>query len=294
MQMTTNGARPGSGLASDAAIRTILVTASGGPGDAPLLEAATAVAATFEAHLQVLFTRLDPQELALRIGAWDPMGASGLGSMLEDLMKDCDARQDAARQVFERICLERDVAAEWCVETGIDTDCLVAHGRTADLVLLKRGGTPEETAYVAIEAALLGCGKPLLILPASGPFSPETVAIAWKDTPEAARGIMASLPFVHRARQVLVLTVTEDPSLADDSAERVAASLSRHNPATSLVRLPAAGKEPVHHLLDEVARRGAGLLAMGGYGHSRARETVFGGFTRSILHGAPLPVLLMH
>ena len=33
---------------------------------------------------------------------------------------------------------------------------------------------------------------------------------------------------------------------------------------------------------------------MGGYGHSRLREFVFGGFTERILHEAGLPVLMAH
>jgi hypothetical protein len=32
----------------------------------------------------------------------------------------------------------------------------------------------------------------------------------------------------------------------------------------------------------------------GGYGHSRMRETIFGGFTRSVLESADIAVLLMH
>jgi nucleotide-binding universal stress UspA family protein len=33
---------------------------------------------------------------------------------------------------------------------------------------------------------------------------------------------------------------------------------------------------------------------MGGYGHTRLREVVFGGFTRAVLESAPLPVLMAH
>jgi nucleotide-binding universal stress UspA family protein len=39
---------------------------------------------------------------------------------------------------------------------------------------------------------------------------------------------------------------------------------------------------------------GADLMVMGSYGHNRFRETVFGGFTRHVLHGAELPVLMFH
>ncbi len=38
----------------------------------------------------------------------------------------------------------------------------------------------------------------------------------------------------------------------------------------------------------------ASLLVMGGYGHSRLREFVFGGVTRHILREMKVPVLMAH
>jgi len=38
----------------------------------------------------------------------------------------------------------------------------------------------------------------------------------------------------------------------------------------------------------------AALLVMGGYGRSRLREWIFGGFTRHVLQGAAVPVLMAH
>jgi nucleotide-binding universal stress UspA family protein len=54
-------------------------------------------------------------------------------------------------------------------------------------------------------------------------------------------------------------------------------------------------RDPCEVLLEAAERKlHAGLLVMGAYGHSRAREFIFGGFTRTVLHDAPLPVLLCH
>jgi nucleotide-binding universal stress UspA family protein len=60
-------------------------------------------------------------------------------------------------------------------------------------------------------------------------------------------------------------------------------------------KLSSNGRDPVEVLLATAERNlQAGLLVMGAYGHSRAREFIFGGFTRTVLHDAPLPVLLSH
>jgi len=304
MELTQTLTRPLAGPAADTAIRTILVSVAGADADRPLLGKAAAMACTLRAHLQVLYTHIDPQELAIRMGAWDPMGAAGLGAMIDDVMKDADIRQQSAKLTFDEVCGNVGLhigtsaeapSAEWITDIGVDSECLVARGRAADLIVFVRGVTPEETPIHLLEASLIGCGKPILVLP-SGParFSLERIAIAWKDTPEAARAITAALPFVRQAESVLLMSVEEEGSGTNASPDWVLAGLRRHNSAACRVRLSAESRDPVGVLLKEAAGHGAGLLVMGGYGHSRARETVFGGFTRSILRSAPLPVLIVH
>ena len=47
-------------------------------------------------------------------------------------------------------------------------------------------------------------------------------------------------------------------------------------------------------LLAQAREQGAELLVMGGYGHSRLREMLIGGATRSILEHMTVPVLFSH
>ena len=47
-------------------------------------------------------------------------------------------------------------------------------------------------------------------------------------------------------------------------------------------------------LLEETGNAEADLRVMGAYGHSRLREMVLGGVTRSVLSDADIPVFLMH
>ena len=61
---------------------------------------------------------------------------------------------------------------------------------------------------------------------------------------------------------------------------------------THLAKRSAAGLGD--SLLDATKDCGADLLVMGGYGHSRLRELVLGGATRSVLQQAALPVLMTH
>jgi len=47
-------------------------------------------------------------------------------------------------------------------------------------------------------------------------------------------------------------------------------------------------------LLSQAADLSADLLVMGAYGHSRLRETILGGVTRTVLHSMTIPVLMAH
>jgi nucleotide-binding universal stress UspA family protein len=47
-------------------------------------------------------------------------------------------------------------------------------------------------------------------------------------------------------------------------------------------------------LLSRAADLGSDLLVIGAYGHSRVRELLLGGATRSILQSMTVPVLMSH
>jgi nucleotide-binding universal stress UspA family protein len=290
---------------ADSSIRTILAPVSGLPSDAAALDEALATARMFGAHLQVLFVQIDPEQIAVQVGAGDPMGAAGLGTMIEGLVGEGEKRAAAARQGFEDACRRAGVpigaaegvgpSAEWLIVPGIDTECVPAFARAADLLLFVRPRDPEDAPVDLWEAALLSCGRPILLLPpAPHGVVPGTVAVAWKDSAEAARAITASLPLIKRAERLLVMTVDEGTDAQNAASGRIVAGLQRHNADTSLARLPAGTRDAAHVLLEEADQRGVGLLVMGGYGHSRARESVFGGFTRTMLRDAKLPVLMVH
>ena len=146
-----------------------------------------------------------------------------------------------------------------------------------------------------LEAALINSGRPLLILP-SVPISalPDTVVIAWKATPEAARAVTAAMPFLSLAKQIVIMTVAEDETtIEEEGAARLMANLRWDGFPASVRRLPPSAQGAAETLL-AAAREHAALLVMGGYGHSRLREWIFGGFTQRILRAAEIPVLIAH
>jgi len=140
---------------------------------------------------------------------------------------------------------------------------------------------------------LVGTGRPALVLPYAGPAARvgDTVLIAWKETREAARAVAAALPWLARARQVHALAYGDD---AGRSLASLARYLGRHGVITNVHAAGPEHGEVGENLLSRAADLGADLLVMGCYGHSRAREFVLGGMTRTLLQSMTLPVLMVH
>ncbi|NKC33618.1 universal stress protein [Falsiroseomonas selenitidurans] len=282
----------------------ILLPATGDPSDDVVFATALAATLGMPAHFTFLHVRQDPVAAAVGIAGGGMDGGYGAGLLMEAIEQDDVVAEAAARAAFAAFCATSGIAeqAALTVETGEERICLVEHGRTVDLVVIGRPRGREAVALGRLQDVLGGIGRPLLIAAQTCPAALlETVVIAWKDTAQAARAVAVAMPFIARARRVLVMTVGEEaspgspidaPSVA--SRDRLVATLARHNAQVTAWHVPVAGASAVEALLAAATEARASLLVMGGYGHGELREMVFGGFTHSVLGGAAMPVLMMH
>jgi nucleotide-binding universal stress UspA family protein len=287
-------------------IKYIVVPATGTAVDAPVFATALAAARQLKAHMEFLHIRLDVQTVLTAMAANDLSGGAGYDQMLESLEQDAAERQRVAETAFRDFCERQGVpissdpatnlpSAELRMETGDEPMWLAAHGRSADMMVVGRERDGEDTALGAIEACLMETGRPVLIASANAPASLSGVlAIAWKDAPEAANAVAAALPFIEMADRVVILAVDEGRATDATACERLRHVLAWHNPRVEVRTLLPNGRAPVDVLFEAAAVARADLLVMGGYSHSRMREVIFGGFTRRVLHGADLPVLMAH
>lgn len=181
---------------------------------------------------------------------------------------------------------------------------LSLHARVADVVVLSQGSlAPDMVPHVLLHAA-----RPVLVLPAtSAPVPPvigRRVLAAWDAGREAARALAGALPLLKRAARVdLVVCDTQADGRAASEAALAdpVAWLARHGVAATLQvhllegRRGRMARDAVGEaLLSLAADCGADLLVMGAYAHSRMRETILGGVTRTVLSQMTLPVLMEH
>jgi nucleotide-binding universal stress UspA family protein len=282
----------------------ILVPACGAASDAAVFATALLAARPAGAHLEFLHVKPDVTDMLMAMTS----GGLGGGAVVQEVIDRMDAEANATErkvwEAFGAFCHDQNIStdatatgisAELVVETGSETQWLADHGRFADLIVVGSQRDGRESEIDLLEAALLDTGRPLLIAPTVPPtVLPGIVAIAWKDTPEAARAVTAALSFIDAAERVVIFSVTEDGTANDASADRLARSLRWHNRKTEVVHLTADARSPVEQLLAAATALPAGLLVMGGYSHSRLREVVFGGFTQHVLRQPSLPVLMAH
>jgi nucleotide-binding universal stress UspA family protein len=287
-------------------IKTILVRATDDASGAAAYAAAGCVARRFGAHIDALHVRPDPVEAAVAMSS-EGAGGTLLSGIIDSIERDTEASEAKARTQFATYCSDAGLSlvadpaksagpsAMFHVETGQEGRWMSMYARTSDLTVASRGVPGDDAmARSTLGALLLETGRPLLIPAAAAP-PPDVahhIAIGWKATPQAARAIAFAMPFLAHAANVTILSVEEEGRGRDD-AERLIRYLGWHGISACVERL-SAGPNGAAATLLTAAKAENGLLVMGGYGHTRLREWVFGGFTQQALDHAELPVLIAH
>ena len=282
------------------AIKSILAPISGHEENDAALVSGFRIARSLGAFVDVLHVRFDPRDAIAIVP--DPSVGVTAAHIFKLAEQEGKARARRARELYESACKKARIVtsgakavARFRTLVGRAADFVPVRGRISDLILLCRTPKAAEPDWrPTVEAALLESGRPILLLPAEPrqQFG-QSVAIAWNGSIEAARASSAALPILAKARRVLLLAgkrdVAIEPSLLD-----LAEWLERHRVSAGIRHVDLKVWPVGEQLVDEAAKAGADLLVMGGYGHNRMRETIFGGATRSVLNESALPVLMAH
>lgn len=256
------------------------------------------------AHAAAVAKYLDVSLHAMAVNADIPQVSSALSRVVLNVPEMIRNAENASSQHGERLLeLTRDAAKAQNVafssEAITETPPLLAataslHARYYDLTIAG-WEAGNDTSRTTVETLVFGSGRPTLILPeAVSPQSFEHIAIAWDGSRVAARALADAHQFLAKAKRVSVLTVVDEKRLARDAGEKLAAALEKRGIEAVGVPLHCKGSTIAETLQNSAIDRGASLLAMGGYGHSRLRDFVLGGATEGVLKDARLPILLAH
>lgn len=174
-------------------------------------------------------------------------------------------------------------------------DLAANRARYFDYILIGWEADNESTHTLA-EDVIFGSGRPSFLLPElMKPTAFDHVAIAWDGSRVAARAVADAAPLLQRASKISVLTVTDEKTLVeDDPGARLVAGLRERGLSADPYAVLSGGSDIAVILQENAMQRGASLLVMGGYGHTRVRDFILGGATDGILRDLRLPILISH
>ncbi len=278
-------------------IKTIAVSLVDIERQDEVMNAAFSLAATHDAHLLGIYVVPSPNVIAVPASFGAMSADINNSEHFENKLKDVKTRfEDAARR--------HDVRAEWRRvdgETGLLASAMLKHAPHADLIVAGQvnSSTSNHIEPDYIERLVLESGRPVMIIPNMGKFKTvaTNVIVGWNATREAMRAAFDAVPVIKDAKRVELLwaNARDEPEVAGDlPGAELAAVLARHDIKVFTRSISASDLAPADALLNEAADNGADLIVIGAYGHSRLREFVFGGVTRSLLQNMTAPVLMSH
>ena len=207
----------------------------------------------------------------------------------------------AASACVQRAQAEGVASAESRAVIGEPERVLSLHARYADLLIVGQATQDTDVALAedAVEHVVLDAGRPVLVIPYTGAYAAlgRRVLVAWNASREATRALTDALPLLMQAAAVDILTVDAQPEPHGHGAQPgadIALFLARHGVRANVHMTYAADVKVGEWLLSRAADLGSDLIVMGAYGHSRVREMVLGGATRTMLESMTVPVLMAH
>jgi len=276
-------------------VKDIVVNLTGGHPQDFAADYAISLAAAFGAHIAGVGFIYEPV-----------IPGSVLGGVPTDLIEvQREENSKAAKAAigrFEAAAKTAGVSAEIRMLDASIAGAADLFGRIArrfDIAVVgqaqREQGASEE---LLIEGALFGSGRPVVVVPYvhKEPVKLDRMLVCWDGSRPAARAIADALPFLRCAKAIqIVVVIAERDKSGEITGTNMRRHLARHGVEVEIKRITAGGGVDVPNaILSHAADTGAEFMVLGGYGHSRLREFILGGVTRSILGAMTVPVLMSH
>jgi nucleotide-binding universal stress UspA family protein len=255
---------------------------------------AVSVAATLQAHLTGIAFIYDPVV---------PISGAGYipAEIIETQREENETAAAAAIKSFNAAADQAGISAEALMtNAGLARagDQFARMARRFDLAIIGQP-QPDVTSIEQIigETTLFESGRPVIMVPyiQKAPFKNDNVMICWDGSRPAARAVADALPIMGKSGRVEIVIVANERGKQDEiEGADIGQHLARHGLKVDVHRISGGNIDIGDALLSHAADSGADFMVMGGFGHSRLREFVLGGVTRSIFESMTVPVLLSH
>ncbi|WP_421780928.1 universal stress protein [Kiloniella litopenaei] len=256
------------------------------------LEAALQLSKKFSnAHLLGVHALRTPE--AILHGA--PHGVTGYfpEEIIEQQRTNIKEQAAALKKNFEEKAHSIGMNYEWREHEGREEDIIAFHARFTDLTIISqvKGKFADELEFAG--SLLMESSLPILAVPNRKiPHDiTKNILIAWDGSAEASRAVRGALPLLKMAQKVILLSVGL-PEEGNISQDDISSHLKRHDIQSEKRVVESPFPEDV--ILKTAKEEEIGLIVAGAWGHSRIREMIFGGVTKSLFSNQEFPVLLSH
>jgi len=225
----------------------------------------------------------------------------------QDVRNVLRGRREEFRDSIHKQFMERaeaaGVKASWRAPSGEADEALALHARYCDLMVMSKAERVDSVTSIIAnlpESVVMAAGRPVLMIPNAGNIESigKRVLYCWDQRREAARAFTDATPFLKSCKELTVLEVDRDErnlkefDLRETDFTGYCASLGYPQPKHMVKKSDGIGVGNV--ILNTASDVGADLIVMGAYGHSRMRQWVMGGASRTLLSSMTVPVLLAH
>lgn len=217
------------------------------------------------------------------------------------ILKESERQADSARTQFVHRATLAKVRYAVRSQTATPNEAERLFARTArcfDMAIVPQKQAIDPPFFNPLfETTIFESGRPTLFVPFihRGQASLDKILICWNGERWAARAVADALPLMTLARQVHVLQINDAATAVPEyPAEELTRHLRRHGIAIELHIVTREDADIAAAILSFAAECEAKLIVMGGYGHSRLRENLFGGATHGVLESMTVPVLMSH
>lgn len=275
--------------------KDILVYADSTKYAALRLDTAARLALSHDAHLTALHVDPVPH---LQVD----LMSTGVAPQIRQWQKTVqNEKAEKVRKIVDDIGARHGIEIEWRRQEGGINDVILSEAAYADLVVVSQAGNPfdlEQPIDPSPGMIALSSGRPVLVVPnRTGEFQVgSNILIAWKPCAEAVRAVHDALPLLKRAQSVKVIEVNPGAEVGRGRlvGAEIARHLARHGVSVTAAAINESHSSDGETILAQATEIRADLIVMGGYGHSRFREVVFGGVTNHILGHHHIPVFMAH
>ena len=276
-------------------IKDILVNLSAsGTGHDPAVVYAVALGEMLGAHVTGLGFRVEHALQPSAFGFYSP-------KIVAATIKAEKEANERAGQFFAETCRRAGIAHESSLQAATLTDSADRFGAAArrfDLSVIRQVSAGDDAqGHLVLQAALFDSGRPVIIVPYIQKAAPrfDRIAVCWDGGRAAARAVADALPLLARAKTIDIVIVKSEKLKSEEfEGADIATHLARHGLKVNVAATTRGDLDVGNIILNYVADHSIDFLVMGGYGHSRLRETVLGGATRTLVESMTVPTLMAH